>query len=281
MRKPILLLLLALLAALTLAPTPASAAEPPAGPAFMLKAGQFALSLEGTWLAEQKFKRADSYRYYDSYGYSETSNDPKIDFKIKNDQLYMLKFTYGILDRLNAYAKAGVITDGKLEDTRNYQYYSPLSDTEKLKSTFVWALGLKGKVLEFGENKAGVVLGVEYLRYDDRKLSYDSGDLAPWMASDEGSLDYWQVEVSAIFYWPFKMFTPYAGVAYTYCEADYTLKWVYTDHTWEAGDFTLKDNENFMPLVGVFIPLGQHFTLDVQGVFMARTAGTLSLSYYF
>lgn len=273
-------LALVLLCAVMLCTHPA-AAEIIQSSTFMLKKGQFSVSLDGSWLAEQKFKRQDSYNYRNSFGEKLTINDPKWDFQIKNDQFYMMKFAYGIIDRLNVYAKLGVVTGGKLESNRLYAGNGTASDTEKLKTNFVWALGLEGKVVEFGPNKGGVVMGVEYLRYDDRKLSYDSGVSSGWMASDEGSMDYWQVDVSAILYLPFSWITPYFGLSYTYCEASYDLKWLYTDSSWEEAAFTLKDKNNFMPMAGVFIPIGQYFSLDLQAAFVARSAGTLSLSYYF
>ncbi|MFH2127430.1 MAG: hypothetical protein ABIK12_12995 [Pseudomonadota bacterium] len=274
------LLATALFCAVALASQPAAAEIIQASPQ-MVRKGQFAMSFNATWMAQQEFKRQDSYNYRNSMGERLTLHEPTWDFKIKNDQYYMMKFAYGIMDRLNVYAKLGVVTGGKLESNRLYQGGGSGSDTEKLKTNFVWALGLEGKVIEYGDNDGGLVLGIEYLRYDDRKLSYDSGSMAPWMASDEGSVDYWQVDVSAIFYVTFPWFTPYIGIAYTYSETSYDLKWAYNDNTWEGADFTLKDKDPYMPMVGAFIPISPHFTMDLQATFVARTAGTLSLSYYF
>lgn len=271
-----------ILAALPAAAAPAAApAAPMPGPAFMLPKGQMVISLDGTWLAEQKFKRQDSYRYTNSFGSDMTITNPIWDFKIKNDQFYMLRFTYGVTDWLNAYVRAGVVTGGKLKDTRYSTFYGFESDTQKLKSDFVWGLGLKGRVWQFGPKGGGIVMAAQYLRYDNRKLDYEGGDMAGYITSDASRIDYWQVDASALFYWPFKIVTPYAGAAYTYSEAKYHLTWVYNDNSWEGADFTLKDKNNFMPIVGLFFPLGHHFSLDLKGEFVARTAGTLSLNYSF
>lgn len=271
---------LALLCASAFCPLPASAGIIQTTPN-MVRQGQFAVSLSASWLGEQEFKRQDSYSYRNSAGENLTLHSPKWDFKIRDDQLYMMKFAYGIMDRLNVYAKLGVVTGGKLESTMSYQGGGSGSDTEKLKTNLAWALGVQGTVIEFGDNDAGIVMGVEYLRYDNRKLSYDSGQMSSWVDSDVGSMDYWQVDVSAILYVPFPWLTPYIGLAYTYSETSYDLKWTYVDHTWEEAEFTLKDKNCIMPMAGAFIPIGPYFTLDVQATFVARYSGSLSLSYYF
>ena len=190
--------------------------------------------------------------------------------------------TYGIIDRLNAYAKLGMVDGGELKD------YEPGNNWEgDLDSNFVWAVGVKGTVHEF-ENGLGFGLAAQYMRYDNRGVKNwqdsDTGQTAAdggWATDNE--VDYWQLDILANAYWTFGIFTPYAGVGYTYSEVDYSGRWNRENAaiSWVDFDASFSNDNKFTALLGVDADLWKNFKVNIQGTFVSRTVLTIGISYGF
>jgi len=126
-----------------------------------MKQGQFDVGFQWSSTLKQGFEDYDLKRTY-----SDRIPKPPVrkgaDFK--NDKYYMATVTYGIIDQINVFAKLGMVDGGKWLD-----YQAGNSWKGDLDSNFVWAIGAKGKVYEFG-NGPGFGLAAQYMRYDNRKV---------------------------------------------------------------------------------------------------------------
>ena len=135
-------------------------AEELGNPAELINRGRFDVGFQWTSQFKQRFQDYDLSRSY-SDGYRD-SGKKGADFE--NDQYYMATFTYGIIDKINVFAKLGMVDGGKWLD------HEPGNNWKgNLESNFVWAVGAKGKLHEF-TNGLGFGLAAQYLRYDDRKV---------------------------------------------------------------------------------------------------------------
>jgi hypothetical protein len=247
-------------------------------PAMLIKQGQFDVGFQWNSLFKQGFENFDLKRNY-SDGYRETGRK-NADFE--NDQYYMATVTYGIIDQLNVFARLGMVDGGKWLD-----YEAGNNWKADLDSNFVWAIGAKGKIYEFG-NGLGFGLGAQYMRYDDRKLknwrSAETGESASdigWATNDK--INYWQLDVMANAYWTIGAFKPYVGAGYTYYHADYSGRWTHANpgYGWIDYDASFSNQNNFTALVGLDVDLGMNFKANIQGTFVSSTALTIGLSYCF
>ena len=247
-------------------------------PAMLIKQGQFDVGFQWTSMFKQSFEDYDLKRSY-SDG---TTNTGRKGADFENDQYYMATFTYGIIDRINVFAKLGMVDGGKWLD-----YQADNNWKGDLESNFVWAVGAKGKVYEF-TNGLGFGLAAQYLRYDDRKVknwqSMETGETASdlgWSTDDK--LDYQQLDVMANAYWTIGAFSPYVGAGYTYYKVNFSGKWTNQIPFYgQVGYDASFSNENgFTALIGLDADLGMNFKANIQGTFVSSTALTLGISYCF
>jgi len=247
-------------------------------PAKLIQKGQFAVGLQGNWVFKQAFEDFDLKKTY-SDGYKDSDRQGS-DFR--GDQYYMATVTYGVIDRINVYAKLGLVSEGTWTDAEPGDYWKA-----DLETNFVWAIGAKGKIYEFA-NGIGFAAAAQYLRYDNRTVknwrSLDTGKTAAelgWNTDDQ--IDYWQVDAIANVYWALGRFSPYVGAGYSYSDVNYTGKWTHTvgAHGWIDYDASFSNQNKFSALVGVDVDLGKNFTANVQGTFVSRTALTIGASYSF
>ena len=247
-------------------------------PAQLINQGQFDVGFQWTDRFKQSFEDYDLKRSY-SDG-DRNSSRKGADFE--DDQYYMATFTYGVMDRINVFAKLGVVDGG------NWYDYAPGNNWKgDLESNFVWAVGAKGKLYEFG-NGLGFGLAAQYLRYDNRKVNNwrnqetgeSAGDLG-WSADDK--LDYWQLDILANAYWKIGAFTPYVGAGYTYYDVDFSGKWTHNNPLHGSVDYSasFSNENNFTGLVGLDVDLPMGFKANLQGTFVSSTALTIGISYCF
>ncbi len=272
MRK-IQIVVLASLLMLLAAPVLAAGLGQPAG---LVPAKKWTLSLSGEYSFEQKFKDYDLTRRSSS-GVTDTERKS---VKFKEDQTYLATLAWGATDWLNLFAQAGWVRGGKWIDT-------DLSTSEeweaKLKDNFAWAAGLKAKVWE---PKPGwqLLLSGRYFRYDNRKVedweNKTQGFPASRYWSTDDQLDYWQVDLNAVMYFQVGQVTPYVGAGWSYAEGDFSGRWsstgAYVDY-----DSKNKLKDEFSALLGLAWAITPHWSVNLQGEFISRTALTLGVSWTF
>ena len=247
-------------------------------PAKLIKQGQFDVGLEGTVVIKQSFSDYTLNRSY-SNG---TSGSSRVGADFEDDAYYMATVTYGVLDKFNVFARLGLADGGKWLD-----YQAGNNWDAKLESNFVWALGAKFDTLKL-DNGFGVVMGAQYLRYDDRKVkdwqSQETGQSAGqlgWNTND--TIDYWQADFVLSTHWTIGAFTPYVGAGYSWSKVNFNGQWTHQDsrNGWIKYDSSFENSNNFSGLVGLDVDLWNHFKVNVQGTFISRTAVSLGLSYCF
>jgi len=247
-------------------------------PAQFVQQGAFDVGLQWNSVFEQEFDHYELKRTY-SGGYHDESRK-EADFE--NDQYYLATVTYGILDRINVFARLGIVDGGKWVDHEAGNNWKG-----DLDSHFVWAIGAKGKVYEF-DNGLGLGLAAQYMRYDDRKVknrrSMDTGESAAdlgWATDDR--IDYWQLDAMAHAYWTMGAFTPYVGAGYTYYHVSCSGKWTHAGsyYGWIEYDASFHNKNAFTGLIGLDMDLGMNFKANIQGTFVSRTALTIGISYCF
>lgn len=247
-------------------------------PAKLIKQGQFDVGLEGTLVIKQSYSDYTLNRSY-SNG---TSDSSRVGADFENDAYYMATVTYGVFDKLNVFARLGLADGGKWLD-----YQSGNNWKGSLESNFVWALGAKFDVLKL-DNGFGMLMGAQYLRYDDRKVkdwkSEETGQSAGqlgWSTND--TIDYWQADFVLTALWNIGVFTPYVGAGISWGEVNYDGQWTNSDPRigWIKYDSSFDNNNKFSGLVGFDVDLGDHFKINAQGTFISRTAVSLGLSYCF
>ncbi len=247
-------------------------------PAMLLNQGQFDVGFQWNSMFKQRFEDYDLKRtYWDGY---QDSGKKGADFE--SDQYYMATVTYGIIDQINVFVRLGLVDGGKWLD------YEPGNNWKgDLESNFVWAIGAKGKLVEF-DNGLRFGLAAQYLRYDDRKVKNwrctDTGETAGdlgWTTNDK--LDYWQLDVMANAYWKIGAFTPYVGAGYTYYHVGFNGRWTnkMPYYGWVSYDASFSNQNNFTALMGLDADLGFGFKATIQGAFVSSTALTVGISYCF
>ncbi len=247
-------------------------------PAKLIGKGQFDVGLQGVLNVKQSFSDYTLYRTF-SNG---THNSSRVGADFENDAFYMATVTYGLLDRLNVFARLGLANGGEWKD-----YQAGNNWKANLESNFVWALGAKFDALKL-DSGFGVTLAGQYLRYDDRDVkdwrSQETGESAGqlgWNTND--SIDYWQADFVLTTHWTFGMFTPYVGAGYSWYKVNFNGEWTHQNPQigWIKYDSTFENNNTFSGLVGFDVDLGDHFKINAQGTFISRTAVTLGISYCF
>lgn len=272
---PTALLLLSLLALIL--PQPAKAQEM-GNPVALTPQGQFTLGLSAYQVFEQKHK---DFRLKSSSS-TGTASTATLGGSFRDDQYFLLGLTYGLRDWLNLFAQAGMVHGGR------FLSVNPANTEEwqaKMKDQFVWALGAKAQAFKLS-NGLALGLSTRYLRYDDRKLGtwhenksgYD--DSTNWR--DEGTLSYWQLDLSAVLSLPLGPLTPYAGLGYTHAEAkegggNYSLR----TPEYVGYDATIRNQDSVVALCGLDLALGKDFSLYAQAEFLARNTLGLGLSWSF
>ncbi|MCF8142697.1 MAG: hypothetical protein K9N21_02125 [Deltaproteobacteria bacterium] len=247
-------------------------------PAQLTGKGRFDVGFQWDSKFKQGFEDYDLKRSY-SDGFRDRGRKGA-DFE--NDQYYMATVTYGIADQINVFARLGMVDGGKWLD-----YEGGNSWKGNLESSFVWAIGVKGKVYEF-DNGLGFGLTAQYMRYDNRKVknwrSLDTGETAGdlgWATNDK--IDFWQLDVIANAYWMMGAFTPYVGAGYTYYDVDFSGRWTHANpHVgWIDYGASFSNENNLTALVGLDVDLGMNFKANIQGTFVSSTALTIGISYCF
>jgi len=247
-------------------------------PAKLIGKGEIDVGFQGTVVLKQSFSNYTLNRSY-ANGSSDSS---RVGADFEDDAFYMATITYGVLDRLNVFARLGLVDGGKWLD------YQPGNNWKgNLESNFAWALGAKFDALKL-DNGFGVVLGGQYLRYDNRKVkdwrSEETGQSAGqlgWSTND--TIDYWQADFVVSTLWTIGAFTPYVGAGYSFSKVSSDGQWTNSDPRigWVKYDSSFENSNKFSGLVGLDVDLGEHFKVNLQGTFITRTAVSLGLSYCF
>jgi len=247
-------------------------------PTRLIEKGAFNVGLQGTWVFKQAFEDFTVNRVF-SNGTITTQREENTSFE--DDAFAVATVTYGLMDRLNLFAKSGVVGGG------SWFFRGPGPAWEaKLKSCFVWGIGAKGTVFQMGDGWE-IGLGALYLRNDNRDVhnwkELDTGLTAEalgWNTHDE--IDYWQVDVVTSLSWNMGRFAPYVGVGYNYSHIHVTGSWAHSSGTISYDDDGSFSNKNkFTALAGFDVEIGKNFTLNLQGTFVSSTALTLGVSYVF
>ena len=247
-------------------------------PGKMLKKGQFAVGFQGIYLFEQKF---EDYSLKRSTAVASDTERKSAEFK--EDKFYLATVSYGFTDWLDVFAKLGVVDGGEWKDS---DLATGNQWEAKLKGRFVWGLGGKARVFQ-ASNGLGLAVAAQYLRYDNRSVE-DWKNLtrafqadSSWIADDK--LDYWQVDLMITAYWPIGVFTPYAGAGWSYAQAEFSGTWrdKSTPDISINYDATLNNEDVLAAIAGLNLDLGEHFSVNLQGTFIARTTLTVGLSYNF
>jgi hypothetical protein len=245
-------------------------------PAGLVAKGKWSLSISGDYQFEQKLKDYDLTRR-SSAGASDVERKSA---KFKEDQAYMATLAWGASDWLNLFAQAGWVRGGKWMDkdlTTGQEWEA------KLKDKFAWGAGLKVKVWE---PKPGwqMVLTGRYFRYDDRKVedwkNTTQGFPASQYWSTDDKLDYWQVDLNAVMFFQVGKFTPFVGAGWTYAEGDFNGRWTATG-SYVDYDSKNKLKDELSALVGLAYAINPHWSINLRGEFVARTAISLGVSFTF
>ena len=247
-------------------------------PAKLIGEGQIDVGVEGVLTTKQSFS---DYTLDRSYA-NGTSDSSRVGADFENDAYYMATVTYGVLDRINVFARLG------LADGGDWLEYQPGNNWKgKLESNFVWALGAKFDALKL-DNGFGVVMGGQYLRYDNRKVkdwrSEETGQSAGQLGwNTDDTIDYWQADFVLSTHWTIGAFTPYVGGGISYSKVNFDGQWTNNDPRigWIKYDSSFANSNKFSGLVGLDVDIGDHFKVNVQGTFISRTAVSLGLSYCF
>mgnify|MGYP003957312829 FL=1 len=247
-------------------------------PAKLIEKGQIDVGVEGVLTTKQSFS---DYRLNRSFS-NGASDSSQVGADFENDAFYMATVTYGVLDRLNVFARLGLADGGDWLD------YQPGNNWKgKLESNFVWALGAKFDAINL-DNGFGVIMGAQYLRYDDRKVkdwqSQETGQSAGQLGwNTDDTIDYWQADFVLSTHWTLGAFTPYVGAGYSWSKVNYSGQWTQQDPRlgWVKYESSFENSTKFSGLVGLDVALGDHFKVNMQGTFVSRTAVSLGLSYCF
>lgn len=256
----------------------AASAQELGNPAKLIQQGQIDVGLQGTLITMQSFSDYELRRSF-SNG---THDSSRKDADFENDGFYMATITYGLIDRINLFAKFGLADGGKWIDHQAGNDWKG-----NLESQFVWAVGAKGNAVEF-DNGFRVEIGAQYLRYDNREVknwrNLETGQTASqlgWNTDDK--LDYWQVDFVITTHWTIGAFTPYVGGGYSWSKVDFNGRW--TNQApgigWVNFASSFENENKASALVGLDVDLGDHFKVNLQGTFISRTAVTLGVSYCF
>jgi hypothetical protein len=129
----------------------------------IIPAGKFQVGVDATYMIQQDFPD-DVVR--EIFGDVLTRTLP-FGYEIEDDLFVSATVTYGLTDRINVYAKLGLVYGGTF--FMKNQIFPIDSMKGDLGTSFAWAAGAKGKVFEF---KNGISFGLagQYLRYDHRSV---------------------------------------------------------------------------------------------------------------
>lgn len=253
----------------------AASAQEFGNPTKLIKKGQIDVGLQGTLIIKQRFNDYELRRSFSNGTHD--SNWKGADFE--DDGFYMTTITYGLIDRINVFARLGLADGGKWLD------YQAGNDWKgNLASQFVWAVGAKGNAVEF-DNGFGVEIGAQYLRYDNREVknwrNLETGETASqlgWNTNDK--LDYWQVDFVLNTYWTIGAFTPYVGAGYSWTKVNFNGRWTGQEPGigWVNFDSSFENEYKVSALVGLDVDIGDHFKVNLQGTFISRTAVTLGVT---
>lgn len=251
-----------------------------AGSLAFLEPGRWSLGVGADYLYRLDFDQYDLNRSF-SGG---SSDQEKKDGQFEEDVLAMANLAFGLSPRVNLLFRVGLVDGGKWLDTNlaNGEQWEA-----KLGRALAWSLGVRFKPWQMSPEGPGVLLTAWYLRYDNRSVrdwrNLSGGYRAEQYWSTDDEIDYWQVDLEAVAYWPLGRAVPYAGVGYAYSHLD-------QDGTWRAQQPGLEDVEyhsdlesrdNLTLLLGMELDLGGHLFMDLRGMFLARNQVSLGLAYRF
>ncbi len=243
-------------------------------PAGLATAGKFQLGLEATYQSRIKYAdtTADASRRVSdgsglNYQYAVT------DLVLKQDQYYFLTLNYGLMDRLNLFAKAGVVRGGeKTSGSMPDNYYD-------MREALAWAVGGKFRVLE-AANGMSLTLAGQYLRFDDRKQA-PAWDI---QQARDYKMDHWSGDVELVGAWRLGCLTPYVGGKYSYSEIK-----IYGDTTSVRNgltqvtysDYTAHNRDNWGGLAGLAWDVRPWLRLNAQAEYLGDPTVSLSIGYNF
>jgi opacity protein-like surface antigen len=261
----------ALLAALAL-----PAAVRAAGPADQVAKGQFQVGIEGSWLGQEKFKDAqERYVFSDDGSGQRTARE----VQVRDDYMLSAKLAYGVTDWLSVFARVGRAERGSLRETLG----ASGEWQAQMKPALVWGLGAQGRVFQL-DSGLGLLVGAEYLRYDNRGVGQwrypDGTSTADYGTSVDSKIDYWRAEANATLYWKLGCLTPYAGLEYSYSELSLDERW-FGDGYWSTYAWETKNAENLGAFVGLALEITPALKLDLRGNFISREELLLGVSYAF
>ncbi len=185
-------------------------------PVKLLKKGQFEAGFQGIYLFEQQFEEYSLRR-----SAAAASDTQRKSAEFKDDIFYLATVSYGITDRLDLFAKSGVVDGGEWKDV---DLATGDQWEAKLKSRFVWGLGAKAQVFQ-ASSGLGLAASAQFLRYSNRtvkdwkNLTREFQADSSWTVDD--MLDYWQIDLLLTAFWPIGAFTPYAGAGWSWSDENH------------------------------------------------------------
>ncbi len=245
-----------------------------------LEPGHWSLGAGADYLYRLHFDEYDLNRRFAGAG----NDQVKKEAEFQEDVFTMADFAYGLSPRVNLMGRVGLVDGGKWLDkslARGEQWEA------KLGRALAWALGVRFRPWRLSPGGPGLLLTAWYLRYDDRSVrdwrNLSGGYAADHYWSTEDEIDYWQLDLQVLAYWPLGPAVPYAGVGYTHFRLD-------QEGTWRARqnglldvsyDSSLEGRESLTLLAGLELDLGGRLFMDLRGIFVARTQVSLGLAYRF
>lgn len=253
-----------------------------ANPITVIPAGKLQVGVDTTYMTKQDVAN-DVVR--EIFGGIHTRTLP-FGYEIENDLFSSATVTYGLTDRVNVYAKLGLVYGGELYLSNTL---FPIDNMKgDLGTGFRWGIGAKGKVFELRNGLSFGLCG-QYLRFDNRSVDNwrfpNNNNITAaqdgWRTDDH--LDYWQLDFVATAYWKLDRFTPYIGAGYSYGEYTYDGNWVDVDDPKNTKEFesNFHAQHRFTSIVGFDFDIIEKLSLNVQGTFVSRTAITAALTYGF
>lgn len=278
MAKKILLMALAIL----LSGAGAAPAAEMGGSYYFLKKGMFEISVQGSYVNEQKMKDTTL------TANSTTGNiiAPKTGVKLKQDTHMGVIVAYGLHDRVTIWAELGAATDGRLSGDITVPGVSGTFQVEgALENVFTWGLGIKARLYQYKKKKGfGVAASLRYFRYDDRPLdswSVTGGGADTTGLTTDTQYSFWQADATISAYWKFKHLVPYIGARYSYAEGSLTGSWNLPGTANGSVDSDYEPEMELGFFAGVDFHFYKHWRLNLQGNFYNTTALLVSGSYIF
>jgi len=238
--------------------------------------GQWTVSVSGGWLFEGPAKDTDLDSSLKNQGVSLGESDRLTGIKLENDRLWTAWLSYGLLQGLDVWIRAGIMEGGDLvmDDA-----------TGKLGSGFTYGLGARYS-MPLGVKGLDLTVAAQYLRYDGREVKdwtvrgRPVGEATGYATDDE--VDYWQTDAVLVVSYDLGRFRPYVGAGWSHWELSYSGKWHNSANGADLNlDAEMESKDWLLALAGVDMQFAKRWRASLAGVFVGRTALSLGIGWSF